>query len=70
MISFLANKKKGDEFSREDYENSFAERISEKTARNDIAKMLDFDFIQRAGRGPSTKYIRTIKELPESAAPN
>lgn len=49
--------------SGEDYE-TFEGKISEKTARNDISKLMDGEWINRIGDGPTTKYVRTNKELP------
>ncbi len=65
MIGFLKKLKIGEQFSREDYENFFEGKISEKTARIDISKLLDRGWLSRIGEGPSTKYIRTNKELPD-----
>ena len=65
MIAFLRKLKTGDQFVREEFEKVFEGKISEKTARNDIAKLLEGKWINRLGEGPSTKYIRTNKELPD-----
>lgn len=65
MLDYLKSLKIGYEFIREDYETFFEGKISEKTARNDISKLLDGEWINRIGDGPSTKYVRTNKELPE-----
>jgi ATP-dependent DNA helicase RecG len=67
MLVFAKNIKIGDEFSREDFEHFFAGKISEKTARNDISKLMEGEWINRIGDGPTTKYVRTNKELPEIA---
>jgi ATP-dependent DNA helicase RecG len=64
IIRFLERKKAGDDFSRNDYEDFYNREISEKTARNDIAKMFDDGFVNRNAKGPATKYIRTNKKLP------
>lgn len=65
MLDFIKTLKIGNEFTREDFELFFGGEISEKTARNDISKLLDGEWINRIGDGPSTKYVRTNKELPE-----
>lgn len=65
MLAFARKLKIGDEFSREDFEHFFEGKISEKTARNDIGKLLEGEWIYRIGDGPATKYVRTNKELPE-----
>lgn len=53
------------QFSRQDYEDYFEGSIAEKTARNDLSKLLESGFITRTGKGASTRYNRTKKELPE-----
>ncbi|MDR2466080.1 MAG: hypothetical protein LBD35_01695 [Prevotellaceae bacterium] len=63
ILKFLERKKAGDDFSRSDYEDFYNREISEKTARNDIAKMLDEGFVNRNAKGPATKYIRTDKKV-------
>ena len=65
MFSFLKRLKTSEQFAREDYEKFNEGNISEKTARNDIAKLLEGEWISKSGEGPSTKYVRTNKELPE-----
>jgi len=67
MIAFLKNLKTGDKFGREEFERFFKGKISEKTARNDIAKLLKGKWVNRIGEGPSIKYVRTNKELPDIA---
>lgn len=64
ILKFLERKNAGDDFSRNDYEDFYNKEISEKTARNDIARMLDDGFVNRNAKGPATKYIRTNKKLP------
>jgi ATP-dependent DNA helicase RecG len=65
MFTFLKKLKVGQQFSREYFERFFESRISEKTARNDISKLLEGEWVDRLGEGPATKYVRTNKELPE-----
>lgn len=65
MFSFLKPLKTGEQFLREDYEKFHGGSISEKTARNDIAKFLKGKWVNRIGEGPTTKYVRTNKELPD-----
>ncbi|NVN95222.1 MAG: putative DNA binding domain-containing protein [Bacteroidetes bacterium] len=64
MLAYLKKLKVGEQFSREDFEKFFEENISEKTARNDISKLLEGEWVNKKGEGPSTKYVRTNKELP------
>ncbi len=65
MFSFLKQLKTTESFGREDYEKFHEGTISEKTARNDITKLLEGNWISKIGKGPSSRYIRTIKELPD-----
>ncbi|MBN7816249.1 RNA-binding domain-containing protein [Algoriphagus pacificus] len=65
MLTFMKKLKVGEQFSREDFERFFESNISEKTARNDIGKLMEGRWVERIGEGPSTKYVRTNKELPE-----
>lgn len=65
MQSFLKSVKIGESFGRENYELFFESKISEKTARLDIGKLLEGKWLKKIGKGPATKYIRTPKGLPE-----
>lgn len=65
MFTFLKKLRVGEEFSREEFESNFEGSISEKTARNDISKLMEGGWVERLGDGPSTKYVKTNKELPE-----
>ena len=67
IVRFIKNLKTGENFTRNDFEKFFEGSISEKTARNDIARLLQGEWISKIGDGPSTSYIRSKKELPESA---
>jgi len=65
MKSFMKKVKEGEQFGREDYQQFFESGISEKTARIDISKLLDGNWLRKEGEGPSTKYVRTNKGLPD-----
>lgn len=67
MITFLQVWKIGDQFDRDEYEKFFLGNISEKTARNDISKLYKGRWVSKIGDGPTTKYFRTNKELPDIA---
>lgn len=45
----------GFEFSRSEYNNVYP-GISERTAKNDIQKMIQLNFCEKTGAGSSTKY--------------
>jgi len=69
MVSFLKNLQTSS-FTRDDYHLFFkskSEEISERTARMDIDKLIIDGWIKKVGSGPSTKYNRTNKILPDSA---
>jgi ATP-dependent DNA helicase RecG len=63
-FQFLSHINTGQEFSREQYQESFQGNISERTARNDIALILEGKWIKRIGDSYQTRYVRTSKELP------
>jgi len=65
MIRFLKKFKPGESFSREDYENSETDKIPERTARSHLSKMVNNNLVKKAGKGQSTRYIRTSEKLPE-----
>lgn len=65
MRSFMQTLEADQLFGRENYERFFQNNISEKTARLDIGKLLDGNWLEKSGEGPATKYIRTSKKLPE-----
>ena len=67
MVSYLIQKEVGSVFTSKEYESYFLDKISEKTARNDIAKLVKSKYIIKEGQGPSTKYKRSNKKLPEIA---
>jgi len=67
MINFLNQIKIGSTFTSKEYEVFFDDRIADKTARNDIAKLVKSKYINKVGQGPSTKYKRNNKELPDIA---
>lgn len=65
MVSFLEKINIGEEFIRKDYEKASANKISGKTARIDISKLVNGGWIDKIENGPATSYIKTGKELPE-----
>ncbi|PWS32258.1 ATP-binding protein [Pedobacter paludis] len=64
MSIFLQTLHEGVAFGSKDY-NGFFKDISEKTARLDIAKLVSGQWVEKVGDGPSTRYYRTGKKLPE-----
>ena len=57
----------GEVFSREQYLNYLKEKISEKTAKNDISALVANSMVLVEGAGPSTKYKIIRRELPDFA---
>lgn len=49
---------KNDSFIREDYAKFFENKISEKTARNDLSKLVEGGYLTKLGKGPKTSYLR------------
>jgi ATP-dependent DNA helicase RecG len=62
---FLHSLSKGECFSRIMYENFNNKSISEKTAKNDIRLMVEGEWCEMKGKGPSTTYVRTDRKLPD-----
>lgn len=67
-LSFIKTIKTNEYFDRGKFEGFFEKKISEKTARNDINKLLEGGWVTKIGDGPSTKYVRTNIELPDFTA--
>lgn len=55
IVSFRNSHAIGFEFSRSEYNNVYP-GISERTAKNDIQKMIQLNFCEQTGAGSSTKY--------------
>jgi len=64
MKEFI-NQYKESIFTRQDYEDFFKGTIAEKTARNDLSKLIEMGVLTKTGQGAVTKYERTEKKLPE-----
>jgi ATP-dependent DNA helicase RecG len=64
MKEFI-NQYKESIFTRQDYEDYFKGTIAEKTARNDLSKLIEMGILSKTGQGAITKYERTEKKLPE-----
>lgn len=62
--AFLKYLSFNDEFNREFYLRHFENAIKERTGREDLKKMMDGGWISKIGDGPTTKYKRTNKALP------
>jgi ATP-dependent DNA helicase RecG len=64
MLEFLRQLPLETKFSRADYHDFFGGRISERTARLHIAKLIEDGWLFKYGNGPHTKFVRTSKQLP------
>ena len=60
---FLATVKTGDRVSVGEYAKQFAKAVSQRQARTDLAQMTAAGYLRRQGRGPSTAYVRTDREI-------
>ena len=65
QISFINSISNDFEFSREYYEKYFNEKISERTARNDISELIRGGLLKQLGDGNQIVYVKTDKKLPE-----
>jgi len=65
MRNLVLTLKIGSTISREQYEDFFERKISEKTARLDISKLVEGGWLSKMSDGPTTSYVRTNKELPD-----
>lgn len=63
QIDFLTNTGTGSQVSISEYARRFAKDVSTRQARTDLAQLTAAGYLRRQGRGPSTVYIRTDKEL-------
>jgi ATP-dependent DNA helicase RecG len=67
MHRFLTHLQPEERFSREEYQAYFHDDISERTARMDIGKLLEGEWIKKINDGAFTRYIKINKELPDVA---
>lgn len=59
---FLATKKVGSSFSKQEYLQYWNNEISDGTAKNDLQLMVSSHLCLREGSGPATKYVVLAKE--------
>ncbi len=67
MIEFVNQMEYNKAYSREDYVAFFKNEVKERTARMDIQKLTEGNWIKKVGDGPQTKYSKTSKKLPDIA---
>lgn len=61
--NFLTASKSGDQVSIGEYARQYAKEVSQRQARTDLAQMTIAGYLRRQGRGPSTTYVRTDREI-------
>ena len=61
--AFLRQTPEGRQFTRQEYQRQSAPEVSERTVRNDLARMADQGFLVLVGQGPGTAYVRTGKAV-------
>ena len=61
--SLLRTLRPGDTINIFEYKTEFAKDIKERQARMDLRKLVDVGYLRMRGRGRSTRYIRTEREL-------
>jgi Fic family protein len=70
LVELMLSGQKAETFSRLDYEIYFKNKISEKTARNDLSTLTEAGFIKQKGKGANTFYSKLKKQLPENSGKN
>lgn len=67
MRAYLEQLGEQTRFSREEYVEFFKGEIKERTARADLQKLNEGKWLGKTGDGPTTRYFRTSKKLPDNA---
>ena len=57
VTEYIATKKVGGSFSKQDYLQYWNYKISDPTAKNDLQQMVNADLCRKDGSGPATRYI-------------
>lgn len=57
VTQFIDTLSVGDRFTKKEYMNYWHYELSEATAKNDLAQMVDQGVLMKEGRGPSTSYV-------------
>ena len=63
-FAYLLNTKKGDRITRTAYQERYARDVAERSARNDLKRLVDFGYLRQVGAASKTAYIRTEKTAP------
>ena len=62
---YLTTARSGERITREEYQERFAKDVAERSARNDLKRLVDFGYIRQVGAASKTAYIRTNKPAPQ-----
>lgn len=57
ITEYIATKKVGGSFSKQDYLQYWNYKISDPTAKNDLQQMVNARFCRKDGSGPATRYV-------------
>ncbi len=57
VTQFINTLSVGDRFTKKEYMNYWHYELSEATAKNDLAQMVDQGVLMKEGKGPSTSYV-------------
>ena len=57
VTEYIATKKVGDSFSKQDYLQYWGYKISDPTAKNDLQQMVNAHLCRKDGSGPATRYV-------------
>ena len=69
QLAFLAATIPGERITREEYQNRFAPDVSERSARNDLQRLLRQGYLRLIGRSYLTAYVRTDRNSEEVGDP-
>ena len=57
ISEYIATKKIGESFSKQDYLHYWGYKISDPTAKNDLQQMVNARLCRKDGSGPATRYV-------------
>jgi ATP-dependent DNA helicase RecG len=63
-FAYLADAQRGNRITREEYQEHYARYVAERSARNDLKRLVEFGYLRQVGAGSQTAYIRTDKTAP------
>ena len=64
-LAILKKLKEGEEFTVDEYLALSPKKISDRTARTDLNRLIAGGLVRRQGKGKNTFYIRTAREIDE-----